>query len=105
MTVLKCSATTCVYNENRLCSRGEIDVMGESARQADETSCGSFRERGSEGKNSSEEHCGCKEIHIDCKAQNCTYNEHCKCTAGAIDVDGPHAETSRETKCSTFECK
>ena len=45
MTILKCSATTCAYNENNLCSRGEIDVMGESARNADETSCGSFRER------------------------------------------------------------
>lgn len=105
MTVLKCSATTCVYNENRLCSRGEIDVMGESAHQADETSCGSFRERNSAAQNSSGSHCGCETIQIDCKAQNCTYNEHCKCTAAAIDVDGPNAGASQETKCCTFECK
>ena len=34
MTILKCSATTCAYNEDMLCSRGEIDMMGESAQPA-----------------------------------------------------------------------
>lgn len=32
MTILKCSATTCAYNEDMLCSRGEINVMGDSAK-------------------------------------------------------------------------
>ena len=45
MTILKCSATTCAYNEDMLCSRGEIDMMGESAHSAEETCCGSFREK------------------------------------------------------------
>ena len=40
MTILNCSATTCVYNENELCSRGEIEVMGADARRSDETCCG-----------------------------------------------------------------
>ena len=43
MTILKCSATTCAYNEDMLCSRGEINVMGDSAKSSEETSCGSFR--------------------------------------------------------------
>ena len=44
MTILKCSAANCVYNDAHQCSRGEINVMGESARIADETCCGSFQE-------------------------------------------------------------
>ena len=45
MTILKCSAMTCVYNKEQLCSKGDIDVTGENATSANETSCGSFRER------------------------------------------------------------
>ena len=35
MTILKCSATTCAYNEDMLCSRGEINVMGDSAKSSE----------------------------------------------------------------------
>lgn len=28
MTILKCSATKCMYNENELCSRGDIEITG-----------------------------------------------------------------------------
>ncbi|MDO4340702.1 MAG: DUF1540 domain-containing protein [Eubacteriales bacterium] len=106
MTILKCSATTCMYNENELCSRGEIEVTGNQAHQADETSCGSFRERsmGGSAQNSAQERCGCEKIQIDCKAQECTYNSSCKCTAAAIDIDGPNANSSSDTKCGTFTC-
>ena len=31
MTILNCSATTCVYNKNQLCSRGGIEVTGSEA--------------------------------------------------------------------------
>ena len=44
MTILKCSATKCLYNENELCSRGDIEITGDNAHRADETNCGSFRE-------------------------------------------------------------
>lgn len=106
MTILKCSATTCMFNENELCSRGEIEVMGDQARRSDETCCGSFRDRNSgSAQNSTQEHCGCQKINIDCKAQECTYNEHCKCTAAAIDIDGRGACNCQDTKCGTFACK
>ena len=82
MTILKCSAMTCVYNKEQLCSKGDIDVTGENATSANETSCGSFRERtGSSMKDSYTDDCGCDKIQIDCKAHNCTYNDNCKCTA------------------------
>ena len=34
MTILKCSAMTCVYNKEQLCSKGDIDVTGENATAA-----------------------------------------------------------------------
>ena len=43
MTILKCSAIKCVYNKDQLCSKGKIDVTGENATNANETSCGSSR--------------------------------------------------------------
>ena len=73
MTILKCSATTCAYNEDMLCSRGEINVMGDSAKSSEETSCGSFREKSQGAMNSAKNSCGCETIQIDCKAHNCTY--------------------------------
>ena len=91
MTILKCSATTCAYNEDMLCSRGEINVMGDSAKSSEETSCGSFREKSQGAMNSAKNSCGCETIQIDCKAHNCTYNEKCKCTAAAIDVASARA--------------
>ena len=45
MTILKCSATKCLYNENELCSRGDIEITGDNAHRADETNCGIFRDR------------------------------------------------------------
>lgn len=107
MTILKCSATKCMYNENELCSRGDIEITGENARHADETNCGSFRDRSSSGSmmNSEAQHCGCEKINIDCKAHECTYNDNCKCTASAINVSGCSASECNETKCDTFSCK
>ncbi len=76
MTILKCSATKCLYNENELCSRGDIEITGDNAHRADETNCGSFRDRATAGMtNSKAHHCGCEKINIDCKAQECTYND------------------------------
>ena len=105
MTILKCSAMTCVYNKEQLCSKGDIDVTGENATSANETSCGSFRERtGSSMKGSYTDDCGCDKIQIDCKAHNCTYNDNCKCTASSIQVDGSNAHASSDTRCDTFQC-
>jgi hypothetical protein len=105
MTILKCYATKCLYNEDNLCSKGQIDVAGENAHISEETSCSSFRDRSSSASNTCKSGCGCETIQIDCKAHNCTYNDQCKCTAASINVDGSGAGTSQETSCGTFECK
>ncbi len=41
---------------------------------------------------------------ISCSAKNCVYNENgCKCVAGHIDVGTTDAQSSGETRCSTFK--
>ena len=92
MTILNCSATKCIYNDNKLCSRGDIEITGDNAHRADETSCGSFRDRTTAAmQNSGAEHCGCEKINIDC--------------ASSINVAGCSTDGCNETKCSTFACK
>ena len=40
MTILNCSATKCIYNDNRLCSSGDIEITGDNVqmKQAAEAS-------------------------------------------------------------------
>lgn len=104
MAVLSCSAVTCVYNKDELCSKGDIKVGGSNAKHPDQTCCESFKERTSDSASSSEG-CGCTTIGIDCEAQECIFNEKCKCVAGAIHVAGNEACRCEETCCSTFRCK
>ena len=75
MPALSCSAMTCVYNQNELCSKGDIRVGGSGAKSSMETCCESFKERG-EGTMSNSTGCGCTKIGVDCKAQNCTFNDN-----------------------------
>lgn len=103
MTYLKCSATTCVYNKDELCSKGNIRIMGNDAVHASDTCCESFRERTDcSASNSCMEGAGKKEIQIDCQACQCCYNQACKCTAGTIDISGQGAKDCCDTKCATF---
>ena len=53
MPQLKCSAVTCVFNKQELCSRGDIQVTGDQASTADQTCCGSFQERKGESMTNS----------------------------------------------------
>src|SRR5699024_11744576 len=41
-TNLKCSVTNCVYNDSNLCSKDEINVGGEHAKEQSCTCCESF---------------------------------------------------------------
>lgn len=103
MPALSCSAMTCVYNQNELCSKGDIRVGGSGAKSSMETCCESFKERG-EGTMSNSTGCGRTKIGVDCKAQNCTFNDNCKCEAGDIHISGDSACSCQETECSSFRC-
>lgn len=105
MPALSCSAVTCVYNKNELCSKGDIRVGGREAKNPGETCCESFQERKEGMSNSTAEGCGCSKIGVDCEARDCMFNENCKCEAGGIHIEGGTASTARETECSSFRCR
>lgn len=103
MPELKCTVQTCVHNKNFYCDLDKIQVGGNSAKQAAETSCDSFEERkGSCCSNVTKEASAKSEI--DCKAQGCMYNDNCKCNAGKISVEGSNACNCDQTECATFKC-
>ncbi len=106
MPELKCSAVTCVFNKQELCSRGDIQVTGGDASKADQTCCGSFQERKGDSMTAScASGCGCETIRVDCEAHKCIYNNDCKCNAAQIGISGPDARSSQQTMCGTFTCK
>lgn len=104
MTKLKCSVMNCFYNEDRLCSKGDIMVDGNGAKSPEGTCCTSFKERKDGSVRNSVGHAG-QNIDVDCKACNCVHNKDCKCKADSIGISGSGACDCRETACSTFCCK
>ena len=103
MTQLDCSVRNCKYNEDNCCCKENIQVDGSSARQSNETCCGSFVEKGTTSvSNSTLE--PKKPTNVDCKAEKCHYNENCKCHANRIDIQGSNACCCGETECATFCC-
>lgn len=101
MPILSCSATTCVYNKEELCSKGDIMVSGDRAQHPSETCCDSFVER-NEDSMSNSTGTGCGTIDVDCGACECTFNKEDKCSASAIEIDGSDACESDETECGSF---
>ena len=101
MPALSCSAMTCVYNQNELCSKGDIRVGGSGAKSSMETCCESFKERqGTSASNSM----GTPSANTDirCEAEHCQYNQNCCCSADHVDVSGAAACRCEETECTTF---
>lgn len=104
MTQLKCSAQTCMYNEDHYCCKGDVMVEGKNATDSTGTCCSSFRERTDASATNTVGHPS-RNIAVDCKAEKCAFNEECKCTAREISITGSHACTSTDTECASFECK
>lgn len=101
MPLLSCTARTCIYNSDEYCSKGDIQVSGEDAKQPDETCCASFRER-TEDSSSNAEGCGCKTIDVTCEACKCTFNDDERCAADKITINGASACHCKETRCGSF---
>ncbi len=112
---LKCQATKCVYNMNRLCSAKEIEVQGEDTMGGRFTFCGTFEERGvgnmvSEMGNMNLR-AEIKQLFSDeqemdpmvgCNARNCIYNQDAHCLAEHVNIVSEIAETAVQTECQTF---
>ena len=103
MPALSCSAVNCVYNQEELCSKGDIRVGGSGAKASGATCCARFPERKAGMSHSAEKGCGCTKIGVDCAAQNCMFNDSCKCEAGGIHIAGNSACSCEETECSSFQ--
>ena len=77
MPALVCSAQHCVYNNAMYCSKGDILVGGENAKECQDTCCESFQERRQESARSSMQ----------------------------VDISGAAACKCEETECVTFDDK
>lgn len=103
MTLLDCSVTSCAYNEDRCCCKGDIKVDGKDAVHNDETCCGSFKERRGEAGRNAEGRIS-KMIDVACEACKCKFNEDEKCSADHIGIAGGDACSCGETECASFCC-
>ena len=106
MSVLKCGADHCVYNQEKLCCKGEICVGGAHANNCEDTCCENFacRREGADSFTSSISHPS-RNVSIDCEASKCVYNDHYKCIADHVDISGKGGTDKDATCCRTFrEC-
>lgn len=104
MADLKCSVESCLYNEDQLCSKGDIMVGGKHASTSEETCCESFarRREGQDAFKSSTCH-PTRTISIDCEVAKCVYNANYKCKASHVDIKGCSGCCDcHETACGTF---
>lgn len=103
MADLKCAVENCCYNDQHLCSKGDILVGGKNACTCDETCCESFSQA-KEGRTSFRNSVGQPggTIRIDCKAQKCIHNVNCECVADRVDIKGCGACDCEGTACATF---
>lgn len=101
MTRLDCSVTSCLYNENNYCSRGDITIGGKNAACPGDTCCESFHKRGTGTGTNSISHPSAN-IEVDCEAKECKFNANCKCSANHIGIAGRNASECKETECASF---
>lgn len=105
MPLLSCTARTCLYNKGELCTKGDIQIEGNTAKTVDETCCKSFVERKGAATNSMDTRNVCPTAKVECKAQSCIYNKEEQCDAAKITVTGTEACRCEETCCGSFCCK
>ena len=104
MTDLKCCVSTCCYNADNRCCRGNIKVEGKDSDSVKDTCCGSFKERTGESCTNKAEHPD-KAIDVACEAGKCIYNCNMKCSANDIGIAGAHAKEVSQTECSSFRAR
>ena len=102
MPELKCGVVTCTHNKQNYCELDTIEVVGNSAKSPEQTSCGSFKERKGDSYSNSTA-TPSPTSNVSCQAVECTYNKACKCHAGKISVAGSDASRVEQTECATFK--
>lgn len=109
MTKLICDVNTCVFHQQKYCTRSHIKVSGVTAKKVEETSCDSFhkKERVNQDHIYSVEFAELgtlnRSLSINCDAKNCRYNRNELCYADEVNIGNTRAKVSKETKCETFQ--
>lgn len=103
MPELRCTVQTCMHNRDFYCDLDSIQVGGSSAKNSEETSCDSFKERTHDSYRNAEKEAS-PTSSIRCEATECRYNQNCDCHAGKISVEGSNACQCGQTECATFCC-
>lgn len=104
MTILDCSATSCIYNSDKCCCKGDIKVEGRHAERTEDTCCGSFEERSKDSMRNAAGHMS-REIDVTCEACHCVFNDNKKCSADHIGIVGQGACKCSDTECGSFQCR
>lgn len=101
MTKLGCTVTSCIHNADNCCCKQTIIVDGSSAKNAQDTCCGSFDEN-KDGMFKNVFKTPESRLEVDCEAVLCVYNESNHCVADHIDIAGDGAKQPEHTECATF---
>lgn len=102
MSYLKCSVTSCAYNETGKCCLNSIKVGGESAETSNETVCKSYQQRGGDASNYVPHGAPGSETYIACDAVKCGYNSNRVCEAESVSIAKCYDCT--EGKCECTQC-
>ncbi|MEG6586666.1 DUF1540 domain-containing protein [Dendrosporobacter sp. 1207_IL3150] len=105
MNRINCNVTSCSHNKSRVCYANCVDIVGSSAKEEHNTSCGAFLDRSvySELTNNvlSSGSCDC----LKCTVDTCSYNSNHLCTLESIQVNGDGSDYYTHTECSSFKLR
>lgn len=105
MPRLSCTVSECTHNKQNLCCLDVIKVGKESAKTTCETECDSFSQKNDIVKKIvSAVESPMSDLHIECNATACQYNDNKSCTANAVSICGNSCCTCSDTQCDTFKC-
>lgn len=103
MAKISCGVSNCSHNKSGACFANCVDIVGSSAQQDFDTSCGSYLNKLHYSKLTnntvSSGSCDC----LKCTVETCTYNDNKLCSLGEIKVSGNNAEYYTQTECDSFK--
>ncbi|MFI3209457.1 MAG: DUF1540 domain-containing protein [Peptostreptococcaceae bacterium] len=97
MANLHCSALNCGNNTQGECFAGNINIFGACAHETETTICGSFIDQSISSLSNYINTDSLKTDQINCRAQNCVYNDMASCTAQGVQINALNAS------CNTFK--
>ena len=104
MTHVKCSVTSCSYNQDGGCYVSTVKIGGRGATQEGLTCCGSFLNRQHYSNIAEYTSQRSEAESVMCNVTTCRYNSDEHCSRDGIHVNGSReAEIYTETYCDSFD--